>query len=136
MIARFALSRMRRFANEQILKQMESEPQSEWFFDHLMHVTNKQTPIEAADVLAETNEENLHSELVTQDVLILTGRDDHLVPFKMHNMQVQALVNAASVTPKIFTSDVQGQNHCQIGNFGLALDIVLEWLERPISLTE
>jgi pimeloyl-ACP methyl ester carboxylesterase len=130
MIARFALSRMRRFANEQILKQMESEPQSKWFFDHLMHVTNKQTPIEAADVLAETNEENLHSELVTQDVLILTGRDDHLVPFKMHNMQVRALVNAASVTPKIFTSDVQGQNHCQIGNFGLALDIVLEWLER------
>lgn len=130
-IARFAMTRMREFTNKQLLKQMESDSQSAWFFDHLMHITNKETPIEAADVLAEINEKNLHSELVTQDVLILTGRDDHLVPFKMHDMQVKALANAASVTPKIFTSDVRGQNHCQIGNFGLTLEVVLQWLEQP-----
>jgi len=66
---------------------------------------------------------------VTQDVLILTGKNDHLVPFKMHNLQVKALKNAASVTPMVFTSDVHGENHCQIGNLGLALGVVVEWLE-------
>jgi hypothetical protein len=108
---------------------MESDPQSFWFFDHLMHVTNRPTPLEAADVLAEINEENLHSDRVTQDVLILTGSQDHLVPLKMHQMQVDALVNAASVTPLVFTEDVSGQNHCQVGNLGLALSVVVEWLE-------
>lgn len=130
LIARFAMANLRDFSNNQIEKQMESDPQQAWFFDHLMHVTNKNVPIEAAAVLSEINEKNLHSELVTQDVLILTGKEDHLVPFKMHNMQVRALENATSVTPMVFTSDVQGQNHCQVGNLGLALETVVEWLAR------
>jgi alpha-beta hydrolase superfamily lysophospholipase len=130
LIVRFARTKLRKMAGRLIRKQMESDPQMAWFFDHLMHVTSKSAPLEAADVLAEINEKNLHSELVTQDVLILTGKEDHLVPFKMHSMQVKALKNAASVAPVVFTRDVQGQNHCQIGNLGLALSVVVEWLEK------
>ncbi len=47
----------------------------------------------------------------------------------MHKMQVRALENAASVTPKAFTSDDHAENHCQIGNLGLALSVMAEWLE-------
>ena len=130
LIVKFARTNLRKVSSRLIRKQMESDPQMAWFFDHLMHVTNRSAPLEAADVLAEINEKNLHSELVTQDVLILTGNEDHLVPFKMHNMQVKALKNAASVAPFVFTRDVQGQNHCQIGNLGLALSVVVEWLEK------
>jgi len=129
-VSRFARKNLRNFANSQILRKMESDPQMFWFFDHLMHVMNRSSPLEAADVLAEINEENLHSELVKQDVLILTGRDDHLVPFKMQDMQVRALEDAASVTPVVFTRDTDAQNHCQIGNFGLALRVVVDWLAR------
>ncbi|MBT3273125.1 MAG: alpha/beta fold hydrolase [Spirochaetales bacterium] len=129
-IARFALKHMRGFTNKQILKQMEKDPQAAWFYDHLMHITRKETPLEAAESLSQINEENLHSELVTQDVMIQTGLDDHLVPFKMHNLQVEALINAKSVTPLVFTEEVQGQNHCQVGNFGLALDLILDWLDK------
>ena len=127
---RFMRTKMPEMTNKQIIKQMEEDSQSAWFFDHLMHVTNKATPLEAANVLAEINEENLHSDFVTQDVLILTGEEDHLVPFKMHKLQVNALRNAASVTPMVFTSEVHGQNHCQVGNIGLALNVAIEWLER------
>ncbi len=95
-----------------------------------MHITRTDRPVEAAESLSEVNSQNLHSELVTQDVMILTGLDDHLVPFKMHNIQVNALVNAKSVTPLVFTEEVQGQNHCQVGNFGLALDTILDWLSE------
>ena len=68
-----------------------------------------------------------------QDVLILTGKDDHFVPFKMHNMQVQALTNAKSVTARVFTEEDQAQNHCQIGNIGLALDVMLNWIDSVSS---
>ena len=73
--------------------------------------------------------ENLHSDLVRQDVLILTGRNDHMVPFKMHDLQVKALTNANSVSERIFTREESAQNHCQIGNIGLALQVMLDWID-------
>jgi len=81
----------------------------------------------------QINEENLHSDLVKQDVLILTGRKDHLVPFKMHNLQVKALTHAKSVDARVFTKEENAQNHCQVGNVGLAIEtMVLEW--KPIII--
>jgi hypothetical protein len=82
------------------------------------------------DVVLQLNERNLHSELVKQDVLILTGREDHFIPFKMHDMQLKALTNARSVTGRVFTGEEQAQNHCQIGNVGLALDVMVKWIEE------
>ncbi len=41
--------------------------------------------------------------MIKQDVLILTGKEDHMIPLKMHNMQVKALTNAKSITDIIFT---------------------------------
>ena len=80
--------------------------------------------------IGQLNEENLHSELVKQDVLILSGRKDHFIPFKMHKMQVKALTNAKSVTARVFTKEEHAQNHCQIGNIGLALDTMIDWIEK------
>ena len=71
----------------------------------------------------------VYSDLVNQDVLVLTGRKDHMIPFKMHNMQVKALTNAKSVTDRIFTKEENAQNHCQIGNIGLALDVMVKWID-------
>jgi len=48
----------------------------------------------------------------------------------MHYKQVNALKNARSVTGRIFTRKEQGQNHCQIGNMGLALDVMVNWIEE------
>ncbi|MBU4553494.1 MAG: hypothetical protein U1D96_08510 [Eubacteriales bacterium] len=54
----------------------------------------------------------------------------------MHYKQVAALKNARSVTERIFTRENQGQNHCQIGNLGLALDVMVEWIEEITIETE
>ena len=86
------------------------------------------SPMEAMKLFLQLNEKNLHSDLVNQDVLILTGREDHFIPFKMHDMQVKALTNAKSVTARVFTKEEQAQNHCQIGNIGLALDVMVKWI--------
>lgn len=47
----------------------------------------------------------------------------------MHKMQLEALNNAGSVTDRVFTRKDQAQNHCQIGNIGLALDVMVKWIE-------
>jgi len=129
-LARLFMRKFRNFVNNQMKKNMKKKLEYSWFVNNLMYITNKEVPIEAFDVLMQFNEENLHSDLVRQDVLILTGREDHLVPFKMHDMQVKALTNASSVTSRVFTKEEQAQNHCQMGNIGLALDVMKNWIEQ------
>jgi dipeptidyl aminopeptidase/acylaminoacyl peptidase len=104
-----------------------------WQTSNMLYISDKKNPIEAFDVLAQLNEKNLHSELVKQDVLILTGRNDHLIPFKMHEMQVKALKNARSVTSKVFAKETDAHNHCQIGNIELALKTIVNWLDEKDS---
>lgn len=104
-----------------------------WMIGNLMYIANAKEPIEATDLMLKLNAGNLHSNLVKQDVLILTGKDDHFIPFKMHEMQVRALTNAKSVTAKVFTKKDHANNHCQIGNIGLALDVMLTWIDTVSS---
>ncbi|OEH91635.1 alpha/beta hydrolase family protein [Bacillus solimangrovi] len=109
---------------------MKVMPQEKWGTDNLMYITKTDTPLEGGMALLEFNAEHLKSELVTQDVLILTGTEDHFIPLKMHNLQVQALENANSITERIFTRKEHAHNHCQVGNFGLALKVIADWLEE------
>ena len=120
---------LRNFSNKLTLKKMEKDEMHAWSIGNLMYISGKKTPMDAADVAFEMNEENLHSDLVKQDVLILTGKEDHFIPFKMHHKQIKALKNAKSLTSRIFTKDEQAQNHCQIGNIGLALNVMINWIE-------
>jgi pimeloyl-ACP methyl ester carboxylesterase len=109
---------------------MRGNFQERWGINNLMYITKTSTPMDATDILLQFNEHNLHSELVTQDVLILTGAKDHFIPLKMHYKQVNALRNAKSVTARIFTEEDHAENHCQVGNIGLALDVVEKWIEE------
>ena len=86
--------------------------------------------MDAFEVMMELNAENLHSEMVKQDVLILTGRNDHFIPFRAHDMQIKALTHAKSITARVFTKETHAHNHCQIGNIGLALDIMGKWIKE------
>jgi len=128
-IVRFMINKMPRFTSKTILKQMDKDLSYAWFVNHLMYITNKEAPLEALKMLTTINEENLHSEKVTQDVLILTGKDDHMIPLKMHNMQMKALSNAHSLTGHVFTEKDTGQHHCQVGNLELALETMLDWIK-------
>ena len=121
---------LRDFSNRITIRKMRKDLMHRWTIGNLMYISDTETPMDAFDVARGMNAENLHSERVTQDVLILTGRNDHFIPFKMHRMQVEALENARSVTAKVFTRETQAHNHCQNGNFGLALGVMADWIEQ------
>jgi len=119
-----------KFMNRMAIMKFENKNNmASWVVDHLKYITKKTKPLEALDLYLQLNEENIHSELINQDVLILTSRHDHFIPFKMHEMQLKALVNAKSVTGRIFTKEENAENHCQTGNLKLALDTMAEWIE-------
>lgn len=116
-----------------VLKFEKREGVASWMVDHLKFITKKSKPLEALDLYLQLNEENIHSERVKQDVLILTSRNDHFVPFKMHEMQLKALIHAKSVTGRVFTKEEKAENHCQTGNIKLALEIMNKWIEGKSS---
>lgn len=113
-----------------VLKFENREGMAPWVVDHLKYITKKEKPLDALEIYVLMNEQNIHSELVKQDVLVLSGSEDHFIPFKMHDMQIKALTNARSVTDRVFTRNEHAQNHCQTGNTGLALDVMVKWIEN------
>lgn len=120
----------RDFMDRMAVKKFQKEGMASWVVDHLKYITKKNKPMDALEIYLLMNEKNIHSELVKQDVLILTGKEDHFIPFKMHKMQIKALTNARSVTGRVFTKNEHAQNHCQTGNIGLALDVMVRWLNE------
>ncbi len=119
---------MDKMAAKKFLRANDSIPT--WMVKHLMYITKKNKPLDALQTYLDMCESNIHSELINQDVLILLGNRDHFIPIKMLNMQAKALVNAKSVTTRIFTKEENAENHCQIGNIGLSLDVMVKWIKR------
>jgi len=68
------------------------------------------------------------SRLITQDVLLLAGADDLYTIY--FDEQKQALTAARSVEGRIFTREESASHHCQVGNLGLALGYIFDWVER------
>lgn len=127
----WCMEHCRNFMNRMaVLKFEKREGMASWAVDHLKYITKKSKPLDALEFYMHLNGQNIHPELVKQDVLLLSGSKDHFIPIKMHDMQLKALANAKSVTGRVFTEKEQAQNHCQVGNIGLALETMREWIEE------
>lgn len=94
---------------------------------HTLFITHKSKPIDAVQWMLGMNKDFLHSEKITQDVLLLVGENDAFQPPKLTRKQAKALVNASSVTIRIFTKEENADQHCQIGNIGLLIKEVNQW---------
>jgi len=100
----------------------------EWVFEQGKRVLGVSTPAELFQAFSEFNTHDA-SPLVTQDVLLMAGTKDHGIPFHQLADQLLTLTAARSVTARSFTEAEQAQNHCQIGNQGLALKVILDWVD-------
>jgi len=65
---------------------------------------------------------------IRQDVLILAGKEDHFIPLHQVADFEKSLVNARSVTTRIFDRSSGGAEHCQCGNTSLVHAAVFDWL--------
>ena len=72
----------------------------------------------------------LYSHRLSQDVLLMAGATDHYVPIRQLRDQMATLTGVRSLTARVFTQEESASNHCQLGNLGLALQTMLDWLAR------
>ncbi len=69
-------------------------------------------------------------ENIDQDVLLLAGEKDHYIPMCQFERCREKIKKAKSMTSRCFTIKEGGEQHCQIGNHSIAVDAILDWIER------
>ena len=104
-----------------------TSPVAEWGFAQGMHVTGTSSPYDYLTEIAKYTTADV-SPLITQDVLLMAGNADHFVPVEQFYRQIRMLKNARSITARLFTEKESAGNHNQIGNYGLALMVIVDWL--------
>lgn len=98
--------------------------------NNALFIQNKSQYYEAVEWMLSMNKEHISSHLIDQDVLLVTGENDAFQPPILLHKQKEALVNANSVTSRIFTKEEQADQHCQIGNLNIVLNEMYEWIEK------
>jgi dienelactone hydrolase len=73
------------------------------------------------------------AERITQDVLILAGTDDQFVPAHQIGQYQRALVNARSVTTRIYDRASGGHEHSQLGATTLWQADFFDWIDDKFS---
>lgn len=115
--------------NAAIKQMMQKSLMLEWALSQGMHVTGSDSPYEFLRRTVSYRTADF-SPLLTQDVLLLAGQDDHYVPIEQLTEQISTLTKVRSLTARMFTSKETAGNHCQLGNIGLAVKVMLNWLEQ------
>jgi alpha-beta hydrolase superfamily lysophospholipase len=105
------------------------QPYLGWALQQGMHVTGTGSPYHFLRAAA-TMQTRTCSADVRADVLLLAGDEDHLIPRRMLARQAATLTSARSITTRLFTAQEHASHHCQIGNIGLAGDVILQWISQ------
>jgi pimeloyl-ACP methyl ester carboxylesterase len=100
----------------------------DWMMQEGMHNTGLRTPYEMMKHYQKYETASISS-LVTQDVLLLAGAEDHYIPVHQLPDQIATLTHVRSLTARLFTRAEQAQSHVQVGNMGLAFRVILDWIE-------
>lgn len=112
-----------------IARQMESDPFMRWAVEHGTYVMAADRPSAYFKTMGEFTTRHISSR-ITQDFLLLAGTEDHYMPIEHFHLQARALTNVRSFTGRIFTKEESAHTHCQIGNMGLALRVMLDWIDE------
>ena len=106
-------------------------PVVQWGLQEGMHVTGTDSAFEFLQAFRQLETADV-SAAITQDVLLLAGSEDHYIPIKQWYAQTRTLTNARSITARLFTRSESAQNHCQLGNQGLAPRTIVNWQDSML----
>jgi len=114
--------------NALIRQAMKKSLVVDWGVRQSMFILGAETPYEYLQILKTSYHDDFFPR-VRQDVLLLAGCEDFGIPLEQFYRQIEVLKNVRSLTARLFTRDEQAQNHCQVGNLELALDVIMNWIE-------
>lgn len=120
-------NKCKKLINFLLNKNMKSDPLAEWGLRHGMEIFGSRTPY---DFLVKAKLFNINDigRDVSQDVFVICGDEDHFIPLDFYKPMLDAFSHVNSLTLRILNHHECAENHCQVGNFKLLLDIVDNWI--------
>ena len=115
--------------NWMVARVARRSPVVQWGLEQGMPVTGTTAAFEYLQRIMQFQTADV-SASIRQDVLLLAGSEDHYVPMEQWHHQIRMLKNARSITARLFTPSESAENHCQVGNYGLALRTIVNWLDE------
>lgn len=98
--------------------------------NNALFIQHKTEPFDAVEWMMGMNKEHLNSHLINQDIFLLAGENDAFQPLILLEKQKEALINAKSISERIFQKSEHADQHCQMGNLGIALETMLNWIDE------
>lgn len=108
---------------------MKFSPGVRWGVHNAEWTMGAKSPSDLLSIFEQYNLKD-ESKLITCDVLITAGEEDHFFPVEQVEAFQSALVNARSVTTRVFTKEEGGHEHCQQGAFSLFHECLFDWIEK------
>ena len=110
-------------------RKAQKEPVIDWGLKHGCYAYEAKDAYEYALKLKLYDIEPI-ADRITQDVLIVGANQDHFIDYRLIGREINMLTNAKSLTFRLFTDKEDAQNHCNVGNGKIVLDMICGWIEQ------
>ena len=119
----------RNAGNDLLYALMDSQPLYSWYLNQGLLVFGVETPY---DYLVKTKKFSVKPVIgqILQDYLLVVGQEDHFFSRAQLMEEIEYMKSARSFTMRVVTPAEKGQNHCNIGNRKLMIDVFMAWLEE------
>jgi pimeloyl-ACP methyl ester carboxylesterase len=114
--------------NTIIKLKMRNTPGVRWGVQNAQWTMGAHDPIDLLSIFSKYTLKDV-SKNIRGHVLILVGEKDHFFPVKQVEEFKSKLVNAKSVTTRIFTEEEGAAQHCQLGALTLFQGVFFEWVQ-------
>jgi len=122
------LIKMEGILNGLYKKLMKKDELLKWGILHGMYAYGASTPMGYAKKIREFTLKGIGDQ-VTQDVLVIAGKEDHFIDPKLLHEEYDLLTNAKSLSFQIFSNQDDAGSHCNVGNMKLTMDTMIQWIK-------
>lgn len=117
----------KKIINSLIKSLMKKKLMIDWVVSHGQYITGTKSPYEFyVHLMQHTLKDKMED--IQCDILLLAGENDHYIPQNHYTTLMNGLINAKSLTGKMFTEAEGGAEHCQIGYHELATNYIVNWM--------
>jgi alpha-beta hydrolase superfamily lysophospholipase len=113
--------------NALITLKMKNTPGVRWGVRNAQWTMGAKDPADLLNIFSRYTLKDVAAR-INCHVLILAGERDHFFPVHQVDQFKKALVNARSVTARIFTEEEGGHEHCQVGALNLFHGVFFDWV--------
>lgn len=114
--------------NKLYKKMMDKSELVKWNLMHGMYAYDAPDPVGYVQKVRSFTLKGV-GDKVTQDMLILAGRDDHMIMPSLFHEEYDLLPNVRSLALQLYSNADDAGSHCNMGNMKLALDTMISWIE-------